>query len=303
MISIRRVVLTAFVGLMVSIAVLSFVFAWTWVRERQQLASHSQQRIDHRPRFSKRPVPVTDDVGIAEDELVVGVVVGSTAVAYPVRLLAMTEHLNDHVAGKPVCASWCPRTCSAVVFDPRVGGQTLTFAVDHQFHLGNLVLADMKTRSLWSQMGAQSIGGELVGTKLAIYPSQQTLWRHWKQLHPQTLVSHVDKAEGRIHVYARQTPVIGDVSAGGGAERIEAHQLALGLHVSGESNVYPFSTLANVATPLADVLAGQTIQVHFDGDVPAAWATDGEGRLLAAITSKLDAWMRFHPEAKVYGQL
>jgi len=44
--------------------------------------------------------------GVRPDELVLGVSNGDVAKAYPIRLLAATEHLNDTLARIPVLATW-----------------------------------------------------------------------------------------------------------------------------------------------------------------------------------------------------
>lgn len=58
------------------------------------------------------PVPVdppmvsADDAEMVDDELVLGVTVGTYDVAFPIRYLAMFEVVNSHVGKTPVAASW-----------------------------------------------------------------------------------------------------------------------------------------------------------------------------------------------------
>ena len=44
--------------------------------------------------------------GVGDEELVVGVFVQGQSRAYPLRLLAHGEHLNDSIGAEPVCATW-----------------------------------------------------------------------------------------------------------------------------------------------------------------------------------------------------
>lgn len=58
------------------------------------------------------PVPVdppmvsADDAEMDDDEIVLGVSLGTYDVAFPIRYLAMFEVVNSHVGKTPVAASW-----------------------------------------------------------------------------------------------------------------------------------------------------------------------------------------------------
>lgn len=58
------------------------------------------------------PVPVdpplvsADDAEMDDDEIVLGVTLGTYDVAFPIRYLAMFEVVNSHVGKTPVAASW-----------------------------------------------------------------------------------------------------------------------------------------------------------------------------------------------------
>lgn len=58
------------------------------------------------------PVPVdppareVGEVDLADDELVLGIVAGGQAMAYPVRYLALHEVVDDRVGDTPVAPSW-----------------------------------------------------------------------------------------------------------------------------------------------------------------------------------------------------
>ena len=58
------------------------------------------------PVWATRAVAVNSVSSLHDDDLVVGVVVSGRARAYPIRILEGYEHVNDFIAGEPVCASW-----------------------------------------------------------------------------------------------------------------------------------------------------------------------------------------------------
>lgn len=75
------------------------------------------------PKFA--PVAEIDD--LADDEPVIGVVIGGEARAYPLRILIWHEIVNDSVGGIPITVTFCPLCNAAVVFDRRLDGRVLDF--------------------------------------------------------------------------------------------------------------------------------------------------------------------------------
>jgi hypothetical protein len=93
---------------------------------------------------------------------------------YPLRYLHYHEVVNDTVAGRPVAVTWCPLCGSAVVYDRRVDGQTLTFGVSGKLADDDLVLYDRETDSEWKQSLGRCIAGELSGRELTVLPASVT---------------------------------------------------------------------------------------------------------------------------------
>lgn len=48
---------------------------------------------------------------------------------YPTGILNYHEVVNDRFRGVPVAVTWCPLCASAVVYDRRVAGRTLTIGI------------------------------------------------------------------------------------------------------------------------------------------------------------------------------
>ena len=97
------------------------------------------------------PVFVTasdGDTFLAPGALVLGVVEGGEARAYPHNVLWWHEIINDELGGAPITVSYCPLTGSGMVYEPRIGGQTLNFGVSGLLFDNNLVLFDRSTDSL-----------------------------------------------------------------------------------------------------------------------------------------------------------
>ncbi len=81
---------------------------------------------------------------LVPDDLVIGVVVGGVARAYPIRVLNWHEVANDTLGGRPIAVTWHPLCGSSVVFDRRVAGETLTFGQSGLLTNSNLLLYDRR---------------------------------------------------------------------------------------------------------------------------------------------------------------
>ena len=110
-----------------------------------------------------------DDTDILPTEPVMTVQIkGAEPRAYPIRYLIWHEIVNDTVGGVPIAVTYCPLCNSAITFDRRIGGRTLTFGVTGKLRNSGLVMYDRETESWWQQFLGEAIVGELLGTKLTV---------------------------------------------------------------------------------------------------------------------------------------
>lgn len=91
---------------------------------------------------------------------------------YPKSILVWHEIVNDSMAGKEYAVTFCPLCGSAIVFDRKVGGETLFFGVSGKLYESNLLMYDDKTESLWSQSMGEAVVGDYTGTKLNLVRMQ-----------------------------------------------------------------------------------------------------------------------------------
>ena len=121
------------------------------------------------------------------EELVLGVVIGGEAGAYPVRFLARHELLNDVVGGVPVALGYCTLCLTALMFDRRLpNGDELTFQTSGLLMDSNKIMIDNETESLWNHLSGTAFTGPLAGTKLDQYPVATVRWEDWLVDHPDT---------------------------------------------------------------------------------------------------------------------
>jgi hypothetical protein len=168
--------------------------------------------VPDRYRFDDGETPAT---GLPDDVTVVGLTAGGRARAYPLAVLWWHEVVNDEFGG-PVLVTYCPICRSGVVADRTVAGTPTRFLVSGHLwqppgvrtggslaagrafgagvtdpdagarRSGNLVVSDVATRSLWSQLLAEALCGPLAGTRLDVRASTVTTWGEWRSGHPGT---------------------------------------------------------------------------------------------------------------------
>jgi hypothetical protein len=105
-------------------------------------------------------------------EPVLSVVVGDDARAYPLRMLLWHEIVNDTVGGVPLLISYCPLCNSGVVYDRRVGRQTLRFGNTGRIRHFDMVMYDHDGESWWQQFTGEAIVGAAAGTRLKSFPAR-----------------------------------------------------------------------------------------------------------------------------------
>jgi hypothetical protein len=140
------------------------------------------------PRF----IPAAEAEGrwLADDTRVLVLRVGDDLRVYPVPVLRAHEVVNDVVGGRPVFAAYCVLANLGAIYDRRVGGETLTFAVsgytyaDPEVWDGRhaFVLWDRDTESLWWPPVGRAVSGPLIDAPLDVL--DEALWSQttWAQV-------------------------------------------------------------------------------------------------------------------------
>lgn len=148
--------------------------------------------------------PEFQPVGAARLEDAEAVIVlalaGQVPRAYPIRYLMWHEIVNDVVGDVPVAVTFCPLCNSAMVFDRRVGGRTLSFGVTGKLRRSDMVMYDRQTQSWWQQAEGRAIVGALAGAKLTALPGWMESWGQYREANPNGLVMsepHFNRRYGR----------------------------------------------------------------------------------------------------------
>lgn len=133
-------------------------------------------------------VPLAELRKVAEDEPVIGLIIGNEARAYPLQVLTWHEIVNDTVGGVPVAVTYCPLCNSSIVFDRRVGGQVLSFGVTGRLRHSDLLMYDRETESWWQQFTGEGVVGVHTGIALKQIPARLESLANFRKRAPGGLV-------------------------------------------------------------------------------------------------------------------
>jgi hypothetical protein len=126
-------------------------------------------------------LPALDD-RLADNTLVIGVLAGDEARAFPVRSVPATTPLQDTVGGVPVVILEDVGGIPSVAYHRLLtDGRVLDFERRYG------AIFDGQTGSRWNSMGL-AVEGELAGVQLAFVTSFFTEWYGWAAFHPETSI-------------------------------------------------------------------------------------------------------------------
>jgi hypothetical protein len=207
------------------------------------------------------------DEWLSEREPVLAVEVRRQVRAYPIQILVWHEIVNDTLGGRPIAVTYCPLCNSALVFDRRVAGRTLTLGTTGNLRRSDLVMWDRQTESWWQQLSAEAVVGEMTGTSLRVLPSQVLSWADFKRIHPDGDVlsrdTGVDREYG-ANPYAGydqpdSEPFLFD---GETDDRLPPKERVVAIFTEDETVVVPFSRLAREPVVQTDA-GGRPVVVFY----------------------------------------
>jgi hypothetical protein len=251
---------------------------------------------------------------LVDSDRVVGVALAGQARAYPLRILSWHEVVNDTVGGQPIAVTYNPLCDSAVVFERRVGSETLEFGVSGLLYNSNLVMFDRRAKpedeSLWSQLQFRAVAGPaaVARRELAIVPAVLVHWSDWAAQHPDTTI--LAPVPERMELYGRSyEPYFGSDKLRfpvspvpeGGSPHLKAPTIAVRL---GEQwHVYTLAEIAGhvgAGATWTTEVAGAGVTFHYRADPPAAWV-DANRTAVESVYAFWFAWYALHPEAAALG--
>ena len=126
------------------------------------------------------------DLYVRDDELVIGIEVAGTRIAFPHKILDVHEIINDEIGGLPLSITYCPFTGTAKIWNRELNGEILNFGVSGLLYNNNLMPFDRATESFWTQLDAWCVFGPRKGQRLRQLRYVETTWKSWLNMNEGT---------------------------------------------------------------------------------------------------------------------
>ena len=175
------------------------------------------------------------------DDIVLGVILGDEARAYPWILLANYHAVNDYLNGAPIIVNLCEACNGAAAFLATLP-ETVIDMRPRGLRNGTWYGIDFQTGSLWYPFVGEAFAGPLKGTKLTRIRLYFSSWRDWVRDHPNTTVA-VTSDEVRMRPHGRT----GEMAS----ERTFNPGLVTGTHTGVWSNTWRRRKTAGIYYQLA----------------------------------------------------
>ena len=234
---------------------------------------------------------------LQDDDILLGVVSGNVAKAYPAADLAQHGAVADTVPDGPISVTWCGVCNTGLVFRADVKGRRLHFQYDRMVG-ANEVQKDFETGSSWQQATGESIDGPLKGTRLQLYPAVRTTWKEWRKRFPATMVlrplpGYADRMP-TLSTRIKNATRVADATAPRGAltpdDRLPSRETIAGIEIGDEAVAFPFSAL-RIARVVNERVGGVPILVVHQpsSDTTTAFDARAKGKVLRFRAANEDA--------------
>lgn len=237
-----------------------------------------------------------------DNDLLLTVSIDGDERAYPTRILVWHEIVNDTVGGKPLTVTFCPLCGTGMVFSREVGEKTLDFGVSGLLYQSDVLMYDSQTESLWSQLAMQSVSGPLQGESLQWLNAEHISWAAWRVENPDGKV--LSRETGHRRDYARNPyqgyelrdePLFPTPNT---RTELPHFSKVLGVIIDGKAKAWPLAQLSN--SPLAEELAGQSLQVSYNAAQQRPLVLDTAGEPIPYVVVFWFAWQAFYPESALW---
>ena len=242
---------------------------------------------------------------LRDDDRVLSVKIDNEVRAYPLRILNWHEIVNDQIGDHAIAVTYCPLAGAGIIFDRRVAGRTLSFAVSGLLYQSDLVMYDRETESLWPQIAMKAVSGPQAGVELRWMPSENTTWRAWREAHPDGKILSTrtgysrDYSEDVYGSYERSTET--KFPASWGRTELPKKSWVIGTIINGQAKAYALDEFKKQPR-VQDNVAGQQIEIAYDPVTRGAQIVEKQkGASVPFTMAYWFAWQAFYPKTELFG--
>lgn len=237
---------------------------------------------------------------------ILGLEIDGQSRAYPIRILNWHEVVNDKINDIEFSITYCPLCGTGIAFKGTEKASGIRFGVSGLLYNSDVLLYDLSTESLWSQILGKAVSGSRKGEKLVKLPLEHTTWEAWQKKYPASLV--LSEKTGFLRDYDRD-PYAGYADTASIyfpiseklPERYHPKELVIGLELDGKHMAFPFVELNENNQPLVQGrLGNQAYTLHWDKANQSAVVYDDEHNLMPVVQAFWFAWYTFHPQTTIF---
>lgn len=240
---------------------------------------------------------------LRDDDIVIGLVRGNTARAYPTRILIWHEIVNDVIGQDAVAVTYCPLCGTAMVFDRTIDGTVRTFGVSGLLYRSDVLMYDRQTESLWSQLAMKAVSGPAVGKALPWLPSEHLTWRAWREKYPQGQVLSTDtghrrnyKANAYASYFASDKTMFPVPHV---RKELSNKTRVIGVVIDGKAKAYVLKGLPTDKA-VKDTVSDKQLAIRYDAKKQFPQVTDLAGDPVPSVVVFWFAWQAFYPETDLW---
>ena len=240
---------------------------------------------------------------LRDDDIVIGLVRGQKARAYPTRILVWHEIVNDVINGDAVAVTYCPLCGTAMVFERNIAQQLRTFGVSGLLYQSDVLMYDRERESLWSQLAMQSISGSEVGRKLTWLASDYLTWKAWREKYPHGEVLSTETGFNRNYKskpyssYFASNKTMFPVPHT--RNELPNKAWVIGIIIDGQAKAYPINKLSS-DNVIVDKLGSKQIIIKYDMEQKFSQITDQQGEHIPSVLVFWFAWQAFYPKTQLW---
>lgn len=253
------------------------------------------------PRF----IAVKDVDYLKDDDIVIAMVRGNIARAYPTRILVWHEIVNDIIKAEPIVVTYCPLCGTAMVFEREVAGKIRTFGVSGLLYRSDVLMYDRESESLWSQLGMEAVSGSAVGHKLTWLSSEHLTWKAWREKYPRgevlsTNTGYRRNYSGQAYAsYFASDKTMFPVPHT--RNELSNKAWVIGVIINGNAKAYPVNAL-KTNNSIKDKVGTQDIIINYNAKTRNPLITNSQGDTIPSVMVFWFAWQAFYPATELWQQ-
>lgn len=240
---------------------------------------------------------------LRDNDIVIGLVRGDIARAYPTRILIWHEIVNDVIGGDAVAVTYCPLCGTAMVFERKIDGKVRTFGVSGLLYRSDVLMYDRESESLWSQLAMKAVSGPAVGTKLTWLHSEHLTWKAWREKYPHGKVLSTNTGYKRNYGRDTYTSYFSSENTmfpvPHTRKELSNKTWVIGVVINGKAKAYPVDDLPTDSA-IKDKVGGKQLVVRYDAQKKFPQISDSEGKQIPSVMVFWFAWQAFYPKTDLW---